>query len=178
MINRQTGAALVFSLIILLVMTLIGVSSMQGTSLEEKMTGNMRDRMSAFESAESALRDGEQLIATVVSQAVFNGNNGLFGLADAEPDFTLNATWVNAATSAPAGAVPGTRNAPRYFVKRYGTIKGGNGAKNIGNNYKSKVANNDVSIFRVTARGTGQMVGTGAAAPTEVTLRSYFGRVF
>lgn len=56
---NQSGAVLVISLIMLLLLTLIGASSMQTTSLEEKMAGNLRDRNLAFQVAESALRDAE-----------------------------------------------------------------------------------------------------------------------
>lgn len=57
--NRQQGAALIVSLILLLVMTLIGVASMRGTTLEERMAGNMRDRSIAFEAGEAGLRESE-----------------------------------------------------------------------------------------------------------------------
>jgi len=176
--HRQSGVVLVFSLVFLLILTLVGVSSMHGTSMEEKMTSNMRDRMSAFQAAESSLKDAEQFINNVAAQSAFNGANGLFGLNDLEPDFTQAAVWSNNALSVQATSVPGTRNPPRYFIKRYGTIKGGTGPKNVGAGYNTKVLTTDVTVFRVTARGTGNSVGAGAIAPTEVFLRSYFGRVF
>lgn len=58
--SRQYGAVLVVSLIMLLLLTLIGVTGMQTTSMEEKMAGNTRDRSIAFQAAESALRDAER----------------------------------------------------------------------------------------------------------------------
>ncbi len=63
-IHRQSGAALIVSLILLLVMTLLGVSAMQTNVLEEKMAGNFRDRDLAFQAAEAALRDGETYALT------------------------------------------------------------------------------------------------------------------
>ncbi len=57
--TKQKGAILVVSLILLVVMTLIGLSSMRATILEEKMAGNFRDSNVAFQAAEAALRDGE-----------------------------------------------------------------------------------------------------------------------
>lgn len=57
--NKQQGAVLVVSLIMLLVMTLIGLSAMRSTVLEEKMAGNYRDSNIAFQAAEAALRDSE-----------------------------------------------------------------------------------------------------------------------
>lgn len=61
-ITRQNGAVLIVSLIILLVLTVIGVSAMSTSSLEEKMTGNLRDQDVSFQAAESALADGEHNI--------------------------------------------------------------------------------------------------------------------
>lgn len=58
-LRRQRGAVLVVSLILLVLMTIIGVTAMRANTLQEKMTGNMRDYSLAFQSAESALREGE-----------------------------------------------------------------------------------------------------------------------
>jgi type IV pilus assembly protein PilX len=60
--NKQSGVVLVVSLIMLLLLTLVGLSGMQSTILEEKMAGNMRDRNLAFQAAEAALQDAEQHI--------------------------------------------------------------------------------------------------------------------
>jgi type IV pilus assembly protein PilX len=56
----QRGTALVMSLIFLLILTILGVTAMTTSSLQEKMAGNLRDQFMAMESVESALRAGEQ----------------------------------------------------------------------------------------------------------------------
>ncbi len=56
---RQRGAILVIALLFLVLLTIIGVSSMSGVTLEEKMAGNLREQNLAFQAAESALRDAE-----------------------------------------------------------------------------------------------------------------------
>jgi len=61
--KKQSGVALIISLVVLLLLTLITMTAMQVTSLEEKMAGNMKNRNIAFQSAESALREAETLIA-------------------------------------------------------------------------------------------------------------------
>lgn len=61
--HREKGAALVVSLILLLIMTIIGVTSLRTTTLEEKMAGNMRDKSLAFQAAEAALRDAEIVLS-------------------------------------------------------------------------------------------------------------------
>lgn len=66
--TRQRGAALIISLIFLLLMTLIGVSSMQSTTLQERMAGNTRDRNLAFQAAEAGLRAGEEWLGTAANR--------------------------------------------------------------------------------------------------------------
>lgn len=60
--RMQHGAALLTGLIFLVVLTLIGVAAARMASLEERMSGNMRDRSQAFQSAETGLRYVEQQI--------------------------------------------------------------------------------------------------------------------
>lgn len=57
--TRQRGSALIIALVFLLLMTLIGVTAMQTTTLQERMAGNMRDRNLALQAAEAALLQGE-----------------------------------------------------------------------------------------------------------------------
>ncbi len=52
---KQEGAALVVSLVILAVVTLIGVAAMQNSSLELKLVASTKDRVTAFQAAEAAL---------------------------------------------------------------------------------------------------------------------------
>ncbi len=57
--RQQSGAALVVSLIFLVILTLLGLTAMQTGILEERMAGNTRDRNLAFQAAEAAMRDAE-----------------------------------------------------------------------------------------------------------------------
>lgn len=55
----QTGSALIISLLFLLILTILAVAGIQTTSMQERMSGNMRDRNMAFQASEAALRGGE-----------------------------------------------------------------------------------------------------------------------
>lgn len=57
--RRQGGAALAISLIFLLILTLLGITAMSGSTVQERLAGNQRDLELAFEAAEAALRDAE-----------------------------------------------------------------------------------------------------------------------
>lgn len=61
--RKQRGVALIVSLILLVVVTLLGLSGMQNTSLQERMSGNMYDRSVAMQAAEAALRAAEAAIS-------------------------------------------------------------------------------------------------------------------
>ncbi|HEY5758074.1 MAG TPA: PilX N-terminal domain-containing pilus assembly protein, partial [Steroidobacter sp.] len=54
-VTRQHGAALVISLLLLLIMTLLGLGASQSTRLQERMAGNQRDQELALQAAEAAL---------------------------------------------------------------------------------------------------------------------------
>jgi type IV pilus assembly protein PilX len=55
--SRQHGAVLVVALLFLMIITMLGVASLQSTSSEERMAGNSRDSNNALTAAEAALRD-------------------------------------------------------------------------------------------------------------------------
>ena len=61
--GAQRGAALVISLLLLLVMTLLGLGASQSTRLQERMAGNQRDQELALQAAEAALRYAEQKVS-------------------------------------------------------------------------------------------------------------------
>lgn len=69
-INTQTGSALIISLLFLLIMTILGVAGIQTTSMQERMSGNMRDRIMAFQASEAALRAGENYIRSNAENTV------------------------------------------------------------------------------------------------------------
>lgn len=60
--HSQRGMALLVSLVFLLLLTLIGISSMQNATLQEKMAGSVTLRNQSFQAAEAALRVGESAV--------------------------------------------------------------------------------------------------------------------
>lgn len=83
--RSERGVALVVSLIMLVIITLLGVSSARNVVLEERMSSNMYDRGLGFQSVEAAIRLGES-IALAQSEAIppnsgFPGN-GIYNDSD------------------------------------------------------------------------------------------------
>lgn len=72
----QRGSVLIISLIFLLLLTIVGVSAMNMSSLEERMSGNFRDHDLAFQAAEAALLDGENYVEQnfAITQALQDGS--------------------------------------------------------------------------------------------------------
>jgi len=57
--KHQKGAVLIVSLVMLIIMTLLGISGMNNTVMQERMAGNQRNSTLAFQAAEAALRAAE-----------------------------------------------------------------------------------------------------------------------
>jgi type IV pilus assembly protein PilX len=59
-LHRQDGAVLIVALLFLVILTMLGVTAMSGTTMEERMSGNSRDMNVALQAAEAALRDARR----------------------------------------------------------------------------------------------------------------------
>lgn len=59
---KQKGSVIIISLVMLFLLTIVGITGIQISSLEERMSGNFRDHELAFQSAESALSEAEAWI--------------------------------------------------------------------------------------------------------------------
>jgi len=66
--NRQNGATLVVAMLMLLILTVLGIASMQVTRMEERMAGNSRDVNLAFQGAEAGLRDAEESLRVLAAR--------------------------------------------------------------------------------------------------------------
>lgn len=170
--RRQQGAVLIVSLIFLLVITMLAVGSMQNTMLEEKMAGNASDRNLAFQSTESAVREAEVFIEGIVSLGNFGDAGGLRARTAVEPGFYDQATWGDKNNFIEATTDFGSYDEPRYFIKHLTTVAGTEGSLNM-SGYGDNKGTGDVTIFRITARGTG-----ASADSAEVILRTQYGRIF
>lgn len=63
-VHQQSGAVLIVALIILVILLIIGLAASRMVQTEEAMSGNFYDRSLAFQAAETALREGENLVMT------------------------------------------------------------------------------------------------------------------
>jgi type IV pilus assembly protein PilX len=61
----EQGAALVVSLIILVIMTMLGLAAIRGVTQQERMAGNSQSRGVSFQATEKALRDIEEKVESI-----------------------------------------------------------------------------------------------------------------
>ena len=89
--SKQSGAALITCLALLVVLTLIGLSSMTTTTLEEKMTGTVYNKQTSFQAAEAVLRDGENYALNILNEAtVFGSEPGLYDITNpSDPNYPV-----------------------------------------------------------------------------------------
>ncbi len=167
--HQQQGAALVVSLIILIAMTMLGITSMRGTQTEMAMAGNLRESGLTFQAAEAGLRSAETIVENSNSSSIFDGSSAsMLDDSDADPDYLDHETW-DAATEL-ALDLQGIANNPRYIIKFLGDWSQNPLALiSIGGGYGGQPPGRITSNYRVTARGSGQ---TGN---TFRTVQSYYG---
>jgi Tfp pilus assembly protein PilX len=96
----QRGAVLIFALIVLVIMTILAISGIGNSTLEQRMSSNYTQSATAFQAAEQALREAEEwLYAKNASDATFKNmdastwwfksttvSDGLYTAMYADPD--------------------------------------------------------------------------------------------
>ena len=148
---RYRGIALFVCLVVLLALGVAGVSASQTVSLEMRMTRNGHDGELAMQAAESALREGERLVASTGFDPAAPGfyAGAIFGVP--EP-WSRPETW-RGTNSRVATPLSGVAEPPRFIVERVASWVDPDGG---------------MEVFRVTARAIG---GTRHA---RVVLQSAF----
>ena len=171
----QEGFVLIVGLVILGLLTMLALSSMRDTTMQEKMAGASRDSGLAFQAAESALRDAENCITGTTAGCAFDATNDAhFAQDDAafpnhNPLFDA-ATWdaidPPGAATALAGIPAGGAN---YIIRKASTVGSDAGGVDVGLcTYCGATATESQAIYEITARGAGE---SGAG---QSVLRVYF----
>lgn len=111
-VNRQSGAALLVALMMLLIITLIGLTAARSQTLEVRLSSNLQNRNIAVESGEATLRDGEAgLFQGIYTNFAQNGK-GLYTVdASVTQAWYLNSAVVWSSSSNTVIAYP-TNGAP------------------------------------------------------------------
>jgi len=152
--QKQQGAVLLVSMVILVALTMLGVTSMKSSLTELTMAGNLRESGLTFQAAEAGLKSAESVIEATRSLATFDGSTSLLNEASEDPDYLNSTSWTNA-TSANV-VLQNINTAPKYIIRYIGerdsNVNASIGIGGYGRNQSGIVLSN----FRVTSRGTGQ----------------------
>jgi type IV pilus assembly protein PilX len=170
--QHQSGSVLIISLIVMLVLTILGVSGMKSAVLEEKMAGNVRDTQLAFQAAEATLREAEKYIDdNIVSVTNFDtdGGDGLYDKSqhklwnnidwDSSDSIEYSSFDTNYSVNAP----------PRFIIEHLATKQDNLDTLNL-DNYGQGTGAGRVEMFLITARAT------GSSGNNVVLLQSTFGK--
>ena len=161
---RQNGAVLIFCLVFLAILTLMGISGMESTILEERMSGNMQDANTAFQAAESALKAGEAWLGIQVSKPATStdGSTVVWVLDAMDPntgdttdwwaDSARDASWWSANGQSTTG-LQGVAAQAEYIIEEFSSA---------GNR----------TFHRITARGVGQNA-TSTAKLQSIYAKAY-----
>ena len=168
--HRQQGAVLAITLMMLLVLTLLGVTAVQLSTLQDKIAGNTRDMELAFEAAEAALRAGERDASGTVPATFGTGGWYRFGDSFASapttraPDWSVPANWSTADTLdyTLGDDLWDVASAPAYAIEELPPLPP--------DNLEAGAPLPAPSLYRVTARGV------GASGRTAVVVQSTYRR--
>ncbi len=166
---RQSGAALVIALIFLLLMTMLSTSTMRSATMQERMSGNLRDYNVGFQAAEAALRDAENYLRTNSDTLPdFDDTNGHYVVNSANRPVWHEYPPTDGTGYLTAAGVTGTAEAPKYYLERLST------ARPPGSETEAGTAVDEIFYFRITAVGFGQAVDNGGTPLTSVVLSSVY----
>lgn len=150
----QTGVALIVVLILLMVMTLLGLASLRGTLMEERMSANLFDRSLAFQAAESALREAEARLGQNGIQASFPTSGSCKDGLCPKPVAAdgVKERWQDPKDDyfVKAKSVGGLVSAPEYFIEYMGEAP----AWTFCDSEQPIPANCMKPRYRITARST------------------------
>ena len=169
--GAERGAVLVVGLVFLLLLTLIGVTAFSVATQEERMAGNTRDRLRAFDAAEQALRDCERHLSgplPPVLSADGSADRGMYEAAGAGSGAAEREKWETIAwdrePSRQLDGVADVAEPPRCIVQRLGRGRSSDAS------LRAEAAPVPGIAYQVTARGV------GASRGTVVVLQSTFVR--
>lgn len=157
--SQQKGVTLVVALILLLVVSLIGVSAMRATTMEEKMASNTQDQSLAFQAAEAAIKAAVGNIDDAISAGftaacvsgyctASDGSNA----AGRWEDSTLD-VWGDTSKHQTLSGLDGVASQPAYIIEKLEhSVAGTSPSLVIGYGQQSGPPQN---YYRITARGTG-----------------------
>ncbi len=161
--QRARGATLVVGMVLLLLMTVLSLTTLKSIKTDERLAGNLQDRNTALQAAESALREAEEFL-TGVSPGRFANEKGLYLYTYSGIPAPLELTDDDAITY--QGSLTGVAQEPLYTLEQMesGVEKGQSLVLGV------RYGGERRATYRITA------LGFGGSATTRVALQSTYKR--
>jgi type IV pilus assembly protein PilX len=170
--DQQRGFVLVMALVLLVLLTILGITALNTTSLQQKMVFNLKEKTLSTQAAESAMELAQKWLqnATANGQSLpIDNDNTTDGLHGSEyDDSTHKATWnslnwdsdsdIATYPNTPDGTPPiGTpidtsklfSSRPQYIIEYLGAVPCSS------EKLSTKGGSPDCAFYRITARGFG-----------------------
>ena len=169
----QEGFVLIVGLVILGLLTMLALSGMRDSTIQEKMAGASRASFIAFQAAEDALRRAEECLENDDSGCTFDAANDAHFTEDEEDEFPPHNDLFNATTwddyERPGDLAESGAYIIRELVAAGGGARAGAG-EDLGTASKAEKTTETEShaTYEITARGAG---GSGAG---QSVLRTYY----
>lgn len=175
--NGQSGAALLVVLLLLLIVTLLGIASMRGAIMQERMASNTTARSMAFQIAEAGLRQAEIIVRdgtiTFPASGCSAGRCAMVA-PPAQPAWAANGFWTTAGGYQTGTAVRLNETlliSPRFVIENFGrvtTIASG-GSAGIDMGKPPPAGGTTQGVYRITSYASTPNGG-------EVVLQSLYRR--
>jgi len=117
---KQAGIALTVALILLVLVTLIGIAAVSGTTMQQRMTANFYDREIAFQAAEAALRTGAASLSTSGIGIRNCGAGGIICVVNPFKATNLDPSHIHTVTSAQFAIGANAASQPQYVIENLG----------------------------------------------------------
>jgi type IV pilus assembly protein PilX len=164
-VNRslQQGMVLLVTLIMIGLMSIVAVSAIRGSSMQEAMAGNLHDRNLAFQAAEAGLRIAEEEVSINGTDWAFDGTEAGLYPDQNKPSSTVGSVknwteedWEDNSITLEEGDITlseGVTVYPQYVIEKIGDFTDSGGSS---------------TVYRITSRGF------GISGSSEVIVQSTY----
>lgn len=163
--SKQRGVVLFVALILLLILSLLGVTAARMQTVEERMARNEDNHQLGAQSAEAGLRGAETGLLTGIYTNFAANANGLYApvLSNGSPVSTLNWTTALPYAGPPLTALPAASQTPKFVIENLPSVAVAGDDISV---TSLNPASPPVTVYRVTAQGV------GADGTSTTTLQS------
>jgi type IV pilus assembly protein PilX len=155
--SKQSGVVMFVALILLLILSLLGVTAARMQTVEERMARNDDNRQLGAQAAEAALRAAENGLLTGIYTNFAGNTNGLYAPVLSNGTPLTGMDWTVAANTLPyggpaLGAVPAMSQAPKIVIENLPSVAVAGDDISV---TSLNPASPPVTVYRVTAQGIG-----------------------